>query len=425
MYKTDMRLNGAITTLAFGGKGILRSADQFVVFVPFTAPGDLIECRLTRVKKNYAEGDLLKVITPSKDRVAPLCPYFGKCGGCQLQHLSYDAQSEYKRLNVEEAIRRIYPDVHVTLSKATKIWGYRTHVTMTLKPEAAGYQAGYFTVDNKTLIEAVVCPIFCSSNDPVLSTLNAMAHELIPQDRFDGKVKVIKDKNQKYVFNFHFKKLPSNFAATAKKYLSEHVAGISGNSIKETVTFGKITTSILVDGKKFFTHPDAFLQAHPEQSALIYSEIKNIFQNVQLLIDLYSGIGITSILAAPLVKEVIGVEYNKKAVELAKMNAKSHNAGNATFKAMKVEDEIQSCLMKNPEAAIVNPPREGLDPFVAKCLAESKIQRLVYLSCQPATLARDLHVFKENGFAISKAQAFDMFPQTGHIETLVTLKKLR
>ena len=426
MFKPEMRLNGTVTTLAYGGKGILRTPDQFVVFVPFTAPGDLIECKLTKVKKNYAEADLLQVITPSKERVTPLCPYFGTCGGCQLQHLAYDAQSEYKRLNVEEALRRVYPEATVTISKATQAWGYRTHVTMTMKPESTGYQVGYFTVDNKTLVEALECPIFCSKDDPILATLNAMCHELTPADRFDAKVKVLKDTNQKYVFNFHFKKLPSNFASLAKKYLSENLVGIAGNAIKETVTHGKIKTSLTVEGKKFVTHPDAFLQAHPEQSALIYAEIKNFFKEspVNLLIDLYSGIGITSVLAAPFAKEVVGVEFNKKAVELAKMNARYQNIGNATFKEMRVEDEIQSLLKKNPEAAILNPPREGLNSFVAKYLAESDIQKIVYLSCQPATLARDLGVFKMNGFKLDKAQAFDMFPETGHVETLVTLTRI-
>lgn len=420
-----MRLNGTVTTLAYGGKGILRTPDQFVVFVPFTAPGDLIECKLTKVKKNYAEADLLQVITPGKERITPLCPYFGTCGGCQLQHLAYDAQTEYKRLNVEEALRRVYPDIAVSISKATQEWGYRTHITMTMKPEPAGYKVGYFTVDNKTLIEAKECPIFCSKEDPILATLNAMSHELIPADRFEAKVKVLKDSNQKFVFNFHFKKLPSNFAALAKKYLSDHLVGICGNSIKETVTHGKIKTSLTVDGKKFVTHPDAFLQAHSELSALIYGEIRDFFQKspVNLLIDLYSGVGITSVLAAPFAKEVVGVEFNKKAIELAKMNARFQNIGNASFKEMKVEDEIVSLLERNPEAAILNPPREGLNSFVTKYLAESKLQKILYLSCQPATLARDLAVFKENGFKLDKAQAFDMFPQTGHVETLVTLNR--
>lgn len=420
-----MRLNGTVTTLAYGGKGILRTDDQFVVFIPFTAPGDLIECQLTKVKKNYAEANLLKVVTPSKDRVTPLCPYFGTCGGCQLQHIAYDAQSEYKRLNVEEALRRVYPEVAVSLSKATQEWGYRTHITMTMKPSATGYQVGYFTVDNKTIIEATECPIFCSKEDPILATLNAMCHELTPSDHFEAKVKVLKDSNQKFVFNFHFKKLPANFAVIAKKYTSDHLVGICGNSIKETVTNGKIKTSLTVEGKKFVTHPDAFLQAHPEQSALVYAEIKDFFQKspVNLLIDLYSGVGITSILAAPFAKEVVGVEFNKKAIELAKMNVRYQNIGNATFKEMKVEDEIQELLKRNPEAAILNPPREGLNSFVAKYLGESNLKKIVYLSCQPATLARDLAVFKENGFKLDKAQAFDMFPQTGHIETLVTLTR--
>ncbi len=425
MYKTDMSLKGTVTALAYGGNGILRTDDKFVVFIPFTAPGDQVECKLTKVKKNYAEGELIQVITPSKERITPLCPYFGTCGGCQLQHIAYEAQSEYKRLNVEEALRRVYPDVSVSISKATKIWDYRTHVTMTMKPGDRGYKTGYFTVDNKTILEAKECPIFCKKEDTILSTLNQMCHEFIPVDRFEAKVKVLKDSNNRYIFNFHFKKLPSNFASVSKKYISEHLAGISGNSMRDNMTFGKIKPSLIVNGEKFVTHPDAFLQAHPEQSALIYDEIKSFFltSNVKLLIDLYSGIGITSILAAPYAKEVVGIEFNRKAVELAKENARNHNVGNAIFKAAMVEDELVDLLDRNPEAAILNPPREGLNPDVTNALAKSKIQKIVYLSCQPATLARDLSIFKEQGFNLDKAQAFDMFPQTGHIETLVTLSR--
>lgn len=418
-------VQGTITTLAYGGKGILRTNEGVVLFVPFTVPGDEIECRITRMKKNYGEAVLEKILIPSQDRVAPLCPYFGVCGGCQLQHLTYAAQIKHKKGVVQDALSRIFPKVEVEISKANPLWAYRTHVTMTLKPQERMFIAGYFAEDNTTLIQVEECPIFCEKNDPILKLAGAFAKELLPEDTSRGKLKILKDMDQKHILAFHFKKMPRNFASLAKKFLADPIVGMSASSVKETLSFGRMEMQFSIDKKSFIAQSNAFLQAHPEQSKEIYKCVNAYLEHLSLnsLIDLYCGIGISSILASPYVRSIKGVEMNKKAVEIAKVNAAANGAENVEFKASKVEDVLDLLLKKNPDSAIINPPREGLSKEIAEKLAESKIKYIFYISCQPQTLARDLAILKRGGFSLQKAQAFDMFPETGHVETLVILER--
>lgn len=423
MHTTGTLIQGTVTSLAYGGKGILRTPEQMVIFVPFTAPGDVIECRLTRVKKNYAEGTLVSILKPSAIRTTPLCPYFGTCGGCQLQHMTYPAQAAYKQKAVHDAISRIYPDAQVTLSEAAPLWAYRTHISMTLRTTETGFIGGYFAEDNNSLVQATECPIFCDKSDPILKILAAFIAELTPEGREDGKVKVLKDSNQNHIFSFHFKHLPKNFAVVSKKYLKDALIGISGSGIGQNATSGTLEMNFSIDGKQFTTSPDAFLQAHPEQSAEIYREVGKYLEAspANLLIDLYCGIGVSSILASPFAKAIEGVEMNKTAVKLAKKNADRAKLAHVNFTVNSVEKELDSLLKKNPDAAIVNPPREGLSREVAEKLATSQLKTIIYISCQPATLSRDLQILKKGGYSLKKVQAFDMFPQTGHVETLAFL----
>lgn len=401
-------VRGRVQTLGYGGKGIIKNPDQPVIFIPFTAPEDEIECQITREKKNYSEAVLRKVLEAGPDRVLPLCPYFGTCGGCQLQHLNYDAQVYHKQNVVQDFLKRVYPNAEVSISRAHPIWAYRRHVTLTIKQG----KLGYYTLDNQTLIEIEECPIFCKKEDPIFKILRGLVSSFS-----DGKVKILKTMNHKYILGFNFKQVPSQFWDLASEIFSDQVIGITANSVKK----GCFETKVRVEGIEFPVEPSTFLQVHPEQSEQIYKAIKTYFEQVRpsLLLDLYCGIGISSVLVAPFAGRIVGVEMNRRAIELAKVHKISH----IDFQAKAVEDALPGLLSQKPDAAIVNPPREGLDRAVAVNLAMSSLMKIVYISCQPATLMRDLQIFKEQGFHLKKAQAFDMFPQTGHVETLVIIER--
>lgn len=407
MYSVNDLITGEIQSLAFGGNGILRLADRMVVFVPFTAPKDHIECRLVQVKKNYAVATITKLISKGPDRTEPRCPYFGTCGGCQLQHLNYSAQCTYKQNAVRDALR--LDDIDMT--PAQEVWGYRRHITLTLEPAPKGFRAGYITTDNASLLEVKQCPIFLTEESPVFDSVSSFCKKLDSSKSKEGKVKIVKIKEGEFCLLFHFDVIPSNFKEVCK------------TPLHHSITIGDPTFTIQVDGIPFLTQAGLFLQNHAEMSEKIYKEIKRIVEKSKpnVLLDLYCGIGISSILAAPFAKEIYGVEWDKKAIEFAVKNAA--NLKHVHFEAIDVSKALKKLLKKEPSLVIVNPPRIGLSREATEMLASSRCQELIYISCQPATLARDLKILQKAGFTIEKADAFDMFPQTGHVETLVHLKR--
>lgn len=407
-YHTGDIIQGEIQFLAFGGSGILRTSSGMVVFVPFTAPKDQIECQLVQVKKNYAEAKLVKLNFASPDRISPRCPYFGTCGGCQLQHLNYSTQSEYKHKSVKDALRKVYPDADIQMHPAKTIWGYRRHITLTLEPAPKGFKAGYITLDNSSLLEVEQCPIFLTEDNSIFEIVAEMAKALNSTKTKTGKLKIYKI-NKKYHFVFDFDVIPSNFKEVC-----------SALPIESNPFF-----SIDVGDTSFYTKAGLFLQNHEEMSSSIYTQIKEIISNIKpkILLDLYCGIGIASLLSAPFAEQIYGVEWNKTAIEMAKKNKAALNVKNVQFEADDVERALKRLLVKKPQTAIVNPPRIGLAKEVVEMLGSSSLREIIYVSCQPATLARDLNILKKYNFILEKGSAFDMFPQTGHVETLVSLKR--
>lgn len=420
-------LEGEISSFAFGGKGILRTQEGMVVFVPFTAPGEKITYTIAKKKKHYAEGQLLKVLQPSKHRIKPLCPYFLKCGGCQLQHLDYPYQMLLKQQTVQEALSRVYPHVEVAASPSKQQWNYRRRVHLTLKASKQGFEAGYIGEDNQSLVTVQECPIFLPSQHPLIPLIAAMAKKLHADPENSGKVALIKLHEEKFLAHFHFKRLPKNSEEIAKEFLQAPLAGILFSAPGKEIRCGEESLLFTIDNFSFKYTPRAFIQNHPDESLLIYQTIQQEIKafKPRVLLDLYSGIGVASILAAPHTHSIEAIEANKEAVSLAKQNAVINSCKNIRFHQGLVEEKISQALTKKPDMAISNPPREGMERTACEKLAGSSIQRLLYISCHPATLARDLHLFKEKGFDLSQAQAFDMFPQTGHIETLVILNRIK
>lgn len=420
---------GEVLRLAFGGQGIVHH-DSLVIFVPFTAPGDLIRYRITQRKKNFAFGELLEVIKSSPQRTSPPCPYFGTCGGCQLQHLKYEYQLEHKRQCLEDALLRqaqIKNVVVPPVTPATHQWAYRRRISLTLKPHEGHYIAGYTGVDNTSLISVLQCPIFASPSDPIIKNLQQIAGSLANKDRTPGKVTVLKKDEANYLIHFHFKSMPKN-ATDVLKTASERFPawqGILATSPHETIQFGSPEAHFDIEGLSLTFSPKAFIQNHPEQSVNIY---KALCQQAKKychhhLLDLYCGIGISSILLAREGLNVTGVENNEEAIRLANMNAKKNHISHANFIKAEVENVLPSLLKKtSSDVVIVNPPREGLHTKVIEALIETAPQSIFYISCMPPTLARDLKILTATTFKLTEVHAYDMFPQTSHLETLAILE---
>ena len=430
LMENETIIKGQIESLAFGGQGILRH-QGLVIFVPFTAPGDIITCRILKLKPSFAIGELIQVDVPSPERVKPRCPYFGTCGGCQLQHLSYEEQLEHKRQSVADALKRIgkiSADIDTKIVPAKQNWCYRRHVNLKLIQDGSGFKAGYTAVDNVTLLPVEVCPIFVDETNPILKQLQEVVAMFVSPQLNEGKVTILKQEQDKFLLHFHFKILPINVKEIIFQAMTRWNgwSGVIASSFEKTLSYGNTTCSMEIDDLKFIFSSQAFIQNHPEQSSNIYRYVSDLAKKAKAskILDLYCGIGCTTLMLAKQADQVIGIENNSDAIEMAKANAQLNQLPNAVFVKANVEKVIQKYLNEaRPDFVLVNPPRTGMDRQVIRALNERKPSQIVYISCMPSTLARDLRFLCEGSYDLTSCIAFDMFPQTAHVETVVTLKK--
>lgn len=423
---------GEVQSIAFGGQGIVKS-DGLVVFVPFTAPGDQVRVQIVKQKKSFAEGQMVELLKPGHERTEPRCPYFGVCGGCQFQHLKYDEQLKQKKLFVQDALQRIGKirgAESLTIVPATHQWAYRRHIRLTLRPGAIGYEAGYVREDYSGILPITQCPIFAEPSDPIFTSLQSLLQQLTPPPNPIAHVSIIRGSEKRYVLAFQFEDISTpSHARLISDWLPSQRAQIAGAILtdrKQSQTFGDCSGEFAVDRLRIKFSPMAFVQCHPEQSLNVYHEVQRLAQQCQAqsVLDLYCGIGVTSLLLGSAGVAVTGVEGNAEAVRLAKANALDNDIGNVQFLKADVRQVLEGLLKQlNPDLVILNPPRTGLDPTARQRLLNHPVNHVIYISCMPATLARDLAALQEHGFVMKSCRAFDMFPQTTHVETVVWMER--
>lgn len=426
MLSIDQKIEGEIESLAFGGEGILRH-QGFVIFVPFTAPGDRIVCRITNVKRSFAKGVLVEILTRSKDRVKPPCPYFGTCGGCQLQHLNLQTQLQYKLNAVTDALKRIghlsFPPF--SIQPAEKNWAYRQHITLHLRPKGVGFEAGYIGQDNRSLVVIKECPIFTEASNPIIPLLQNLVAQIANPHQEGGRVILLKNHRGQYIFSFQFgpqfEIRKSLFEMMLQNPL---VAGIAVQTPQKEWILGDIFCEQQIEGLTFRYSPKTFIQNHPDQSAAIARQICRLASSQKNILDLYCGYGTTSLLLGKQGHSVLGMEWNQHAIQFAKENASLNGLKNVCFQQGDVEKLLPHWVKNNKaDLIIVNPPRQGLAKGVVETLLTASPQSIIYVSCMPATLARDLGTLSA-AYKIKGGYVYDMFPQTAHVETLVLLGRI-
>lgn len=412
-------IKGRIEGIAFGAEGILRHEGK-VVFVPYVLLGEEIHAQVYESKKSYARARLLAIEAPSAHRVDPKCAYFGTCGGCQLQHADAQSQMDIKTRFVEDALSRvgkITASVNPCIG-TSHTYGYRRQVRLRFWQ---GEFLGYARADGAGLLPIDACPLFELDTD-LWQTLHSLVAFLGKSGVLEGALAVFKQ-DQGYVLHV----MPdAPLGERLKTRLGEwqksapHILGVLASDGRSRFQVGTTALSFEVEGLKIQYDPLCFVQNHPEQSAKIYAALKKLAEGKRRVVDLYCGIGVTSLLSAHQGAEVWGIEANPQAIDFAKGNAKL-NRLQVDFRAARVEKALPQLLKTaNPDFIIVNPPRTGLTPDVATLLAQ-KTNEMVYVSCMPATLARDLKILTEGGLKIKEVQPVDQFPQTTHVETWVHL----
>lgn len=420
---------GEVLTLSSEGFGILRQND-LVIFVPFTAPGDKIRYRIEKQKKNFAIGILIEVLEASPNRIQPLCRYFGRCGGCQLQQMKYDAQIESKQQIVHEALKRIGKFKNIPLQNiqpAELYWAYRRHITLKIHAKDQILQAGYVSIDHVSILDVKQCPIFIEEDNTVILELQFLLKNISSHGFSSGSATLFKTQNKKFILNLRFENPLVFENSYFEEFLNQHkrwlgVILYEGNRRK---TWGVTQEGLEIDGMSFSCSPDVFTQIHPEQSLKIYQQIAQITGKKSSLKiwDLYCGIGISSLLMARQGHAVLGIEFNHAAIAFAKENAILNKVTSVSFLQGDVQQVLRKKLrIEKPDVILVNPPRVGIDPHVAEEILKRKPKEIIYISCMPSTLARDLNILCKKDYMLTFVKPYDMFPQTYHVETLVHLE---
>jgi tRNA/tmRNA/rRNA uracil-C5-methylase (TrmA/RlmC/RlmD family) len=405
--KTGDQINLTIHDIAFGGEGVGRyfenapltpsdgervakPGEGIVVFVPFVLVGETVAVEITEVKKNFARAKLVRVETPSPERVKPECRYFGACGGCQYQHVAYAAQLLLKHKQIAdlfERVGKISSDKIAPVIPCPQPYGYRNRIMIRSqwnKPEQK-LNIGFIRADCGLVEDIEECKIA----EPALNEqiLHVRAH---PPPK--GGIKVVlrvQPENWDVPPDSFFQ---NNFFLLPK--LVDTIRGFIGGTGVSPVRSGEHTGKMPVPLKH--------------------------------LIDLYCGVGFFGIELADAVESFVGVEYDQRAIQSARKNAAARKIANGEFIAAKAEDVLPELLKKfSPEktAVILDPPRKGCQPEILQLLRETRPAQVVYVSCHPATMARDLNILCGDGvFELAQVQPLDMFPQTQHVECVADLR---
>ncbi|MBC8125711.1 MAG: class I SAM-dependent RNA methyltransferase [Gloeobacteraceae cyanobacterium ES-bin-144] len=390
-YHQEIEL--AIDSLTNLGSGVGR-VDGWVVFVPFALPGETVRTRIYRNDKNCSHGDLIEVVVPSPDRVAPVCPLFGECGGCQYQHLDYQKQLDWKTRQVGELMKHmagvVFP-VNPCLS-TEQTWHYRSKIT----PHFDGPRDGVigaigFLVNGQRfrLIDVPECTI-------AMNEINAA----FPEIRANIRAKAHTYKRGSTVLMRATQgRVESDFKATAVERV------------------GELTFQFLAGD--FFQNNPFIL---PAFTGYVAKQVAA--SGVRFLVDAYCGSGLFALTLAKHFDKVAGVEVSETSCEWARKNANANHITNATFLTSSAEAIFAEINFPAAETAVViDPPRKGCTPEFIEQLVRFGPARVVYVSCDPATQVRDLKLLATAGYQLADVQPFDLFPHTRHLECVMTLVK--
>ena len=439
----------AIRTLGTSGEGVGRYED-FTVFVPGALPGESVQAAIDEVKKTYAKGHLLKVLRASRDRVVPACPIYEQCGGCQLQHLDYMAQLKAKRQQVIDAVTRIggQKDLFVEPTiGAESPWNYRNKMQFPIGRVKGKTVIACFAQGSHEIIDTHDCHIQKEGNNEIVNAVREIITELrIPvynENRHTGVLRHVvgrvgENGELMVVIVTATKQLPreKEFVKALRKRLP-HVVSIHQNiqTYRNNVILGRETRllwgrpTILdkIGRLKFHISPRSFFQVNSQQAEVLYGKALE-FANLtgdETVIDAYCGTGTITLFLAQKARQVYGIEIVKPAIQDAKKNARDNGVKNAEFivgDATAVMPRLYHQGIR-ADVVVVDPPRAGCTPVVLETFANMHPDRIVYVSCNPASLARDLAILDGLGYHAEKIQPVDMFPMTSHVESVALIRR--
>lgn len=449
-----------VSALAFGGNGIGKY-EGLTVFVNDSMPGDRVKAAVTKIKPKYWETKLVEVVKPATDRVEPKCRYSGVCGGCQLQFMPYEKQLEYKRQQVVDCFERIgkfaNPPVGLAMgsenvfyyrNKMEFSFGYDIDMNFTLGMHVPGRKFDIMDLEECHLESQL-------SYEIVNKTRDFMRETGWPPFKYsngDGFIKGIFIREGKrtgeVMINLRTSdKTPEDFKSKINEFVQVLLAIEPGEmeivsiywsedisvrgqprKIKEHLLYGRATINeqLIVgdDRLEFEIRPQSFFQVNTLQAEVLYSQVLRLAQQQEhkVVFDLFCGTGTIGLFLAKHVEKVIGIELNEESVKAARENARKNNIFNIDFFVGDVGKALEK-IKEKPSLIVVDPPRAGLTEKMIQKISDFNSPAIIYVSCNPATLARDCDWLKEFGYKLKNVQPVDMFPHTYHIENVCLLSR--
>lgn len=441
-----------ISGMGYEGEGVGK-IDNFTIFVPNALLNEKVKVKIIKVNKNFAFGKLMEIIEKSAERVEPVCSIYKRCGGCQLQHYSYNEQLKFKKERVKDCIERIgkigVSDInfHDTIGMNNP-YRYRNKVQLPVGKKDEDVTIGFYAARSHEIIHMDTCNIQDETADEVVRLVKAWIEECnietYNEEKHSGLIrhimvrKAFKTNETMVVIVTKDLKIPH--ADKLVKVITENIQGIKSiiqnvNDKKTNVILGQYCKTLWGDSNisdyigefKFNISPLSFFQVNPVQTEVLYSkalEYANLTGD-ETVFDAYCGTGTISLFLSQKAKMVYGVEIIPEAIENAIENAKQNNVNNVEFIVGQSERVIPELIEKGIKAdvVVVDPPRKGCESILLEAIAKMGPERVVYVSCDPGTLARDLKIMDELGYKTVEIQPVDMFPQTAHVECVALLVK--
>ena len=465
MFEKNEILELQIEAIGSEGEGIAH-VNGYTLFVKDTVPGDRIEAKVVKTGKNFGYARCEHIIEPSPDRIEPVCPVSKRCGGCQFQHLSYEAELRFKQEKVFNCIKRIggFKDEEIPMLPiigCEEIMHYRNKAQFPVGVDKNGETVtGFYAERSHEIVDTTKCYIQVEENELILETLKAFMKKYkisAYEEKINPKTRK-PEKAKGLVRHIMTRKgfatgeigicvvINGNTLPNATEFTDMMLRAFEGrNDVRITsicVNINKKVTNVIfgdelkciygkpyivdmIEDIKFKISPFSFYQVNPAQTKKLYGKALEFARltGEEVVWDLYCGIGTISLFLAKKAKEVYGVEIVPAAVENAKENAKLNGIENAYFTVGKAEDEAKK--LPKPDVIVVDPPRKGCDEKLLETIMNYKPSRVVYVSCDPATLARDLKVLcGDGGYRLEEVQAVDQFSRGVHVESVVALHRV-
>lgn len=428
-----------IDDLLSNGQGVGRT-DGLVAFVSGALPGETVRVAVDAVKQNYVSAHAVEILERSPDRVESICPVFPQCGGCQTLHVRYEAQLEWKRRMVADALTRlggltnveVLPTIGAQLIEGTR---YRNKVSLVPRIAAHGGEIGFYAARSHRVVPISHCPVLLPWLDDAVRALVVMAAKtpglLHGVRHIVARTGLVR---KTLVIAFSTGRRQPELAQHVDM-LRKQIPGLTGlvesyEPASENAIFGRRFATLWgspetierVGQANFHFGIASFFQINTAMLELIAQNVLNKLSDARRVVDLYCGVGTFAIMLGKRGVAVTGVESYREAVDEAAVNAAINGVTTAAFEWVPVVEAVAGkrgrTLLEGIDAAIVDPPRRGCEPEVLHALASARVPRVEYLSCNPATLGRDARLLVDAGYMLGTTTPFDMFPYTGHVETL-------